>query len=114
MELTNPKGEKVDVEDNEVKAKIMDAKIKMAQEHRAALREMIAPGVIAVTAPVVVGFFIGPAALGGMLLGSLLVGVVAGFLSPVGDGTPAEQIANATMQQNLARLRRHRRHVPAY
>jgi K(+)-stimulated pyrophosphate-energized sodium pump len=42
----------------------------------AALREMIAPGVIAVTAPVIVGFFIGPAALGGMLLGSLLVGVV--------------------------------------
>jgi K(+)-stimulated pyrophosphate-energized sodium pump len=42
----------------------------------AALREMIAPGVIAVTAPVVVGFFIGPSALGGMLLGSLLVGVV--------------------------------------
>lgn len=45
MELTNPKGEKVDVEDNEVKAKIMDAKIKMAQEHRAALREMILMGV---------------------------------------------------------------------
>jgi len=45
MALTNPKGEKVDVEDNEVKAKIMDAKIKMAQEHRAALREMILMGV---------------------------------------------------------------------
>ncbi|MBL6445551.1 hypothetical protein JMN32_04480 [Fulvivirga sp. 29W222] len=45
MELTNPKGEKVDMEDNEVKAKIMDAKIKMAQEHRAALRETILMGV---------------------------------------------------------------------
>ena len=45
MELTNPKGEKVNVDDNEVKAKIMDAKIKMAQEHRAALREMILMGV---------------------------------------------------------------------
>ena len=45
MALTNPKGEKVDVEDNEVKAKIMDAKIKMAQEHRAALRELILMGV---------------------------------------------------------------------
>ena len=45
MELTNPQGEKVDMEDNEVKAKIMDAKIKMAQEHRAALREMILMGV---------------------------------------------------------------------
>jgi hypothetical protein len=45
MALTNPKGEKVDMEDNEVKAKIMDAKIKMAQEHRAALRELILMGV---------------------------------------------------------------------
>lgn len=45
MELTNPQGEKLDVEDNEVKAKIMDAKIKMAQEHRAALRETILMGV---------------------------------------------------------------------
>lgn len=45
MELTNPNGEKVDMEDNEVKAKIMDAKIKMAQEHRAALREMMLMGI---------------------------------------------------------------------
>lgn len=45
MALTSPKGEKVDMENNEVKAKIMDAKIKMAQEHRAALREMILMGV---------------------------------------------------------------------
>ena len=42
--MTNPKGEAVDIGDNEVKAKIMDAKIKMAQEHRAALREMILMG----------------------------------------------------------------------
>jgi ABC-2 type transport system permease protein len=39
------------------------------------------------------------------LFASLLVGIFAGFLSPVGqDATSAEQIANATMQQNLARL----------
>lgn len=42
----------------------------------AALREMIAPGLMAVTAPVIVGFFIGPSALGGMLMGSMIVGVV--------------------------------------
>ncbi|MBL8660917.1 MAG: sodium-translocating pyrophosphatase [Rhodospirillales bacterium] len=42
----------------------------------AALREMVAPGLMAVTAPVIVGFFIGPEALGGMLMGSLIVGVV--------------------------------------
>jgi len=38
----------------------------------AALKKMILPGVIAVSAPVVVGFLLGPAALGGMLGGALL------------------------------------------
>ena len=38
----------------------------------AALKKMILPGVIAVAAPVVVGFAIGPIALGGMLAGALL------------------------------------------
>jgi len=46
----------------------------------AALREMVAPGILAVTAPVVVGMFIGPEALGGMLLGALLVGVSLALL----------------------------------
>ncbi|MBC9794791.1 hypothetical protein IBL28_02330 [Sinomicrobium sp. FJxs] len=44
MTLTNPKGEVVDIGDNEVRARIMDAKIKMAQEHRTALRELITMG----------------------------------------------------------------------
>jgi hypothetical protein len=43
--LTNPEGEKVDPDDAVVKAKIMDAKIQMAKEHRAALREVILMGV---------------------------------------------------------------------
>ncbi|TVM03478.1 MAG: hypothetical protein CV087_05000 [Candidatus Brocadia sp. WS118] len=43
--LTNPEGEKVDTEDAQVKAHIMDAKIRMAQEHRAALREVLLMGV---------------------------------------------------------------------
>ena len=42
----------------------------------AALREMIAPGVIAVVAPVLVGFILGPAALGGMLAGATICGVL--------------------------------------
>ncbi len=42
----------------------------------AALREMVAPGLMAVTAPVIVGLFIGPAALGGMLMGATVTGVV--------------------------------------
>jgi K(+)-stimulated pyrophosphate-energized sodium pump len=40
----------------------------------AALKEMILPGLIAVLAPVVVGFFMGPASLAGLLAGSLAVG----------------------------------------
>jgi K(+)-stimulated pyrophosphate-energized sodium pump len=43
---------------------------------RAALREMIAPGVVAVLAPVVVGRFLGIQALGGMLGGATLSGVL--------------------------------------
>jgi K(+)-stimulated pyrophosphate-energized sodium pump len=43
---------------------------------RAALREMVLPGIIAVTAPVVVGKVLGVAALGGMLAGATLSGVL--------------------------------------
>ena len=39
---------------------------------QAALKRMIAPGVLAVSAPVVVGFALGATALGGMLAGALL------------------------------------------
>lgn len=39
---------------------------------QAALRRMVAPGVLAVASPVVVGFLIGPSALGGMLGGALV------------------------------------------
>lgn len=45
ISLTKPDGGKVDVEDNEVKAKIMEAKIAMAQEHRALLREVLLMGI---------------------------------------------------------------------
>jgi len=47
---------------------------------RAALKEMVAPGLIAVISPVVVGYTLGAAALGGMLAGSTLVGVVLALL----------------------------------
>ena len=42
----------------------------------AALREMIMPGVVAVSAPIIVGMAIGPEALGGLLAGSLVAGVL--------------------------------------
>lgn len=40
----------------------------------AALKEMVLPGVIAIAAPVLVGFFMGPASLAGLLAGALAVG----------------------------------------
>lgn len=42
----------------------------------AALKEMILPGVMAVLAPLVVGFLLGVEALGGLLAGSLITGVM--------------------------------------
>jgi hypothetical protein len=45
LALTNPEGDKHDVEDSEVKKDILEAKIMMAKEHRAALREVLLMGV---------------------------------------------------------------------
>lgn len=45
LALTNPQGDKIDPEEAEVKKAILEAKIEMAKEHRAALREIILMGV---------------------------------------------------------------------
>ena len=43
---------------------------------KAALREMVGPGVVAIVAPVIVGYTLGFNALGGLLAGSLVTGVL--------------------------------------
>ena len=51
----------------------------------AALREMILPGLLAIVAPVAVGFGLGPEALGGFLAGSMLTGfLLAVFMANAG------------------------------
>ncbi|RJR24386.1 MAG: sodium-translocating pyrophosphatase [Desulfobacteraceae bacterium] len=51
----------------------------------AALREMVAPGIVTVLAPVAVGFLLGKEALGGMLLGALTMGAfLALFMANAG------------------------------
>ncbi|MDC1356342.1 sodium-translocating pyrophosphatase [Pseudomonadota bacterium] len=47
---------------------------------RAALRKMIAPGSLAVLSPVIIGFLLGPKALGGMLGGALICCVMMALM----------------------------------
>jgi K(+)-stimulated pyrophosphate-energized sodium pump len=53
---------------------------------RAALREMVLPGVVAVIAPVLVGLLLKKEALGGMLAGATLVGVLLALMMSNGGG----------------------------
>lgn len=53
---------------------------------QASLREMILPGAIALTAPVVVGFAFGPEVLGGMLAGITVSGVLMGIFQSNAGG----------------------------
>ncbi len=53
---------------------------------RQALREMIAPALIPVLTPIIVGFVLGPVALGAMLVGSIVVGVFYAIAMTSGGG----------------------------
>ncbi|MBR2028836.1 MAG: sodium-translocating pyrophosphatase [Oscillospiraceae bacterium] len=62
-----------------------DYKSCVAISTTAALKEMLVPGIMAVVAPVLVGFLFGTEAVGGMLAGSLVTGVLmAIFMSNAG------------------------------
>jgi len=53
---------------------------------KAALKEMVLPGVVAVVAPVMMGFILGKEALGGMLAGATLAGVLLALMMSNGGG----------------------------
>ena len=62
-----------------------DYKKCVAISTHAALQEMLVPGIMSVLAPLVVGILLGPAALGGLLAGALVTGVMlAIFMSNSG------------------------------
>jgi K(+)-stimulated pyrophosphate-energized sodium pump len=63
-----------------------DAKKCVDISTTAALKEMILPGLTAVISPIVIGFILGPEALGGMLAGATLAGVLMALFMGNGGG----------------------------
>ncbi len=53
---------------------------------KTALRELLIPGIIAVLTPLLVGFILGPYALGGLLLGVILSGFALAILMTISGG----------------------------
>jgi len=47
---------------------------------KGALKEMVLPGLLAIVSPIAVGIVLGPEALGGMLIGAVLVGVLLAIM----------------------------------
>ena len=54
---------------------------------KAALKEMIAPGLITVAAPIIIGFVLGPLALGGFLIGAVATGFMIAIMMANAGGS---------------------------
>jgi len=51
---------------------------------KAAMKELVLPGIIAVAAPLIVGFLLGPEALGGLLAGAIVTGLLLAITMTTG------------------------------
>src|ERR1700716_1016256 len=53
---------------------------------QASIRKMLAPGAIAIVSPIIIGFLLGPEALGGFLAGATVSGVLMGMFQNTAGG----------------------------